>query len=89
MREVSLIMDAAVVAYAQIGARTWYEWIDSKSNPSDGLSREGLSCEVAGELCTFLCEFPPLALIPSAPEMLSEMKNVGIALSDRGTVGKV
>ena len=24
------------------GARIWYEWIDSASNPSDGLSRAGL-----------------------------------------------
>eukprot|EP00435_Cladocopium_sp_Y103_P025431 s4491_g6.t1 len=24
------------------GARIWYEWIDSASNPSDGLSRDGL-----------------------------------------------
>ena len=22
--------------------RIWYEWIDSKSNPADGLSRDGL-----------------------------------------------
>ena len=26
----------------QMGCRIWFEWIDSKSNPSDGLSRDGL-----------------------------------------------
>ena len=25
-----------------LGARMWVEWIDSDSNPSDGLSRDGL-----------------------------------------------
>ena len=25
-----------------MGCRAWFEWIDSKSNPSDGLSRDGL-----------------------------------------------
>ena len=89
MREVSLIMDAAVIAHAHFGARMWFEWIDSKSNPSDGLSREGLKCKVAGELCTSLCEFRPLTLFPTAQEMIEVMKNVGDALRKKGTVGKV
>eukprot|EP00435_Cladocopium_sp_Y103_P048679 s223_g14.t1 len=29
----------------RLGARTWFEWIDSDSNPSDGLSRLGLDDE--------------------------------------------
>ena len=26
----------------QLGIRVWVEWVDSESNPADGLSREGL-----------------------------------------------
>ena len=28
----------------QYDIRIWFEWVDSKSNPSDGLSRDGLKC---------------------------------------------
>ena len=28
----------------------WFEWVDSKSNPSDQLSREGVLSELAAEL---------------------------------------
>ena len=35
---------AAAVAFqnASLNHRAWYEWIDSESNPADGLSRDGL-----------------------------------------------
>ena len=90
MQEVSTILDAAVVTHAQLGARIWFEWIDSKSNPSDGLSREGTACETASRLCTAVFEFPPLALLPTAEEMLQEVKNVGNALIEfERTVAKV
>jgi hypothetical protein len=26
-----------------VGARGWFEWIDTDANPSDGLSRDGVS----------------------------------------------
>ena len=32
----------------KLRCRIWYEWIDSKSNPSDGLSRQGLDCPLFG-----------------------------------------
>ena len=89
MWEVSAMLDAVVVAFAAQNIRTWYEWIDSKSNPSDGLSREGITCPVAKEICQErLWEWPPLTAIPSAEQlrMQMEMKNSG-DISERGTVG--
>ena len=32
----------------ELGARIWVEWIDSKSNPSDGLSVQGLAMSITG-----------------------------------------
>ena len=78
MWEVSAILDAVVVAFTVQNSRTWYEWIDSKSNPSDGSSREGLSCPVAGSICkTRLWEWHSLTAIPSAEQLRMEMKNSG------------
>ena len=37
------IAQVAHLLYAALHARVWFEWVDSKSNPSDGLSRDGLS----------------------------------------------
>ena len=37
----------AHLAFAKLSSRLWVEWIDSKSNPSDGVSREGISDELA------------------------------------------
>ena len=53
----------------QLGSRVWIEWIDSRSNPSDGLSRDGvqdswtraqnwLTTEISGHA------FPDLPLDP-------------------------
>ena len=36
-----LVQFSAVLVHS-LHARIWYEWIDSESNPSDGLSRDGL-----------------------------------------------
>ena len=41
--DVGHIAAAAQLAMMAVGARVWYEWVDTKSNPSDGLSRGGLS----------------------------------------------
>ena len=48
IRGVSKVADAAQLAelfhalLVQLGSRAWAEWIDSDSNPADGLSRLGL-----------------------------------------------
>ena len=49
-REVSEVLDVAVIAHTHFSARIWFEWIDSRSNPSDDPSRFGLSSPVARRL---------------------------------------
>ena len=41
--DVHQIAQFAQLLLCGLSCRTWFEWIDSKSNPSDGLSRDGLS----------------------------------------------
>ena len=36
--------------------RAWFEWVDSESNPSDGLSRLGLECQWTQPQCWSLSE---------------------------------
>ena len=40
--DIHLIAQFSQAAYHALQARVWFEWIDSASNPSDGLSRSGL-----------------------------------------------
>ena len=40
--DIHLIAQFSQAAYHALQARVWFEWIDSASNPSDGLSRAGL-----------------------------------------------
>ena len=40
--DVHLISQYAQLVLFQLSSRVWFEWVDSKSNPSDGLSRLGL-----------------------------------------------
>ena len=40
--DVHEVAIAAACVRVQLGCRAWFEWIDSESNPSDGLSRLGL-----------------------------------------------
>ena len=78
--EVSTILDSAILCLSRQRTRIWYEWIDSKSNPSDGLSRIGISCPIAIELCqSNLWEFEPLTALPAA-----RVKDLGVKC---GTVG--
>ena len=41
--DVLFIVQQVHLAYLRIKSRMWYEWLDSDSNPADGLSRSGLS----------------------------------------------
>ena len=34
-----------------VGCRAWFEWVDSESNPSDGLSRDGEADEWTLKQC--------------------------------------
>ena len=40
--DVHEVAVAAACVRAQLQCRAWFEWVDSESNPSDGLSRLGL-----------------------------------------------
>ena len=40
--DVELIVQVAHLLWLHLGCRVWLEWIDSHSNPADGLSRAGL-----------------------------------------------
>ena len=50
--DINGLAEATTILSARLGARIWVEWIDSKSNPSDGLSREGLGAVDYGHLAT-------------------------------------
>ena len=40
--DIDLFASISSIQFAALGGRPWYEWIDSDSNPSDGLSRDGI-----------------------------------------------
>ena len=42
--DVQAIVEASHLLWSLRRLRVWIEWIDSDSNPSDGLSRDGLIC---------------------------------------------
>ena len=72
--EVSATLNSAIVCLSRQNSRVWYEWIDSKSNPSDGLSREGVNCPVAQYFCgSNIWECQPLTFIPTAQELQQRM----------------
>ena len=40
--DVNHVAALSTVLYSKLDAKVWFEWIDTESNPADGLSREGL-----------------------------------------------
>ena len=48
--DIAGIAETAQWLCMRLQCRIWYEWVDSASNPSDGLSREGLLCPRYGKL---------------------------------------
>ncbi len=40
--DAGCISHLAHLLWARLGCRVWIEWINTKSNPADGLSRDGL-----------------------------------------------
>ena len=55
--DINGLAEATAILSAKLGARIWVEWIDSKSNPSDGLSSEGLGDVDYGHIAT-VARFP-------------------------------
>ena len=54
--DVSDVVETAALLNLKLGNRVWYEWIDSRSNISDGLSREGKECILANRICATIVE---------------------------------
>ena len=50
--EISGIAECSSILAARLGVRIWYEWIDTKANPSDGLSRLGVLCPLFGRFAS-------------------------------------
>jgi len=46
--DIAGIAECTMMISIRLGARIWYEWIDTAANPSDGLSRQGLQCPMFG-----------------------------------------
>ena len=43
MEDIDAVAALTTVQAAKLKSSLWYEWIDSDSNPADGLSRDGIS----------------------------------------------
>ena len=45
--DARILMETIHILQLYLDCRIWFEWIDSKSNPADGFSRDGVSCSFA------------------------------------------
>lgn len=70
--DVQVIAEASQLLWALRRLRVWIEWIDTDSNPSDGLSRDGLACSwcAARGIVPTIAEAPPWA---SADALVSHL----------------
>ena len=59
--DVGHIAATTQVAMLEHSASAWYEWVDSDSNPADGLSRDGVRDKWTLDQGWDLTEFPPSA----------------------------
>jgi len=60
------------LAMLEHSCAVWYEWIDSASNPADGLSRDGIKDQWTLEQGWELQEIPPEAFKQVAEYMSQE-----------------
>ena len=58
--DVNAVIGATHILAMRLRCRLWFEWVDSKANPSDGLSREGLACDV----CKKMGWSPTMGVLP-------------------------
>ena len=70
--DVTAIVQAAHLLWLNLGTRVWIEWIDSASNPSDGLSRAGLQdpWTQAQDWELSVARVPPWTGTPNSPDAL-------------------
>ena len=71
--DVQVIIQAAHLLWMRLGARMWLEWIDSDSNPADGLSRLGVADPWSSLQGWELREekSPPWERVPGRPDVLA------------------
>jgi len=74
--DVHLIAEITHWTAMKMDVRIWIEWIDSSSNPSDGLSREGLLCPRFGHLASEVHE-PDWAELSSSFRTLEGLADIG------------
>ena len=75
------MVHTAHMLWQDLGAHVWLEWIDSKSNPADGLSRLGLSDPWTRQQPWRLEEspVPPWRLERGRPDVLyHELRDIGV-----------
>ena len=70
--DVGHIAACTQVAMLEHSCTAWYEWIDSDSNPADGLSRDGVSDQWTMSQGWELTELPPMAFRKVAEHMNQE-----------------
>ena len=70
--EVEIAVQAAHLLWLHLECRVWIEWVDSKSNPADGLSRAGLQDPWTRVQCWRLSEakVPPWSDNVDTPDSL-------------------
>ena len=56
---------------AQLSTLVWYEWVDSASNPSDGLSRAGADCPLCKRN-----DWPVQEIVPNLDSVYSQYGRV-------------
>ena len=84
--EVNTMVQAAHLLWLHLGCRVWIEWIDSGSNPADGLSRDGLSDSWTRAQPWILSEsaVPPWSDITAQPDDLFHAlgRDIGLERGD-------
>ena len=70
--DVSDIAEVTHLLMLRFGIQVWFEWVDSNSNPSDGLSRDGAICPLFGHLAQAAVE-PPWVSMSELDFFLSQV----------------
>ena len=73
--DVHAIAYAAATLRTKLSFRCWFEWVDSDSNPSDGLSRVGLQCDFIASQGWSAEEFVLPALFANPADVLASMSS--------------
>ena len=83
--DIAVLAALAHLAALRYHCQLWFEWIDSDSNPSDGLSRLGVRDTWTWAQGWHLQEFAPLTwnkLSEVAGNTLSSFLDIGVFSSD-------